>query len=67
MSDAIFALFLGFAVIWILMGMGGMVLLMKSQNQPLRLNADALLVALPILLVFLIGLSFGAIVLAKGG
>lgn len=67
MSDSIFALFLGFGFIWILMGVGGMVLLMKSQNQPLRFNRDGILVFLPIVLVFLIALSFGAVVLAKSG
>ncbi|WP_299414511.1 hypothetical protein [Acaryochloris sp. IP29b_bin.148] len=66
MSDSIFVLFLGFGFIWIMMGMGGMVLLMKSQNQSLRFNRDGILVALPILLVFLIALSFGAVMLAKG-
>ena len=57
------------------MGFGGIVLLMRlpeagqkpSQNQSLRLNADALLVSLPILIVFLIALSFGTVMLAKGG
>ncbi|MGR3275785.1 hypothetical protein HRE53_11925 [Acaryochloris sp. 'Moss Beach'] len=67
MSDSIFALFLGFGFIWIMMGVGGMVLLMKSQNQPLRFNRDGILVFLPIVLVFLIALSFGAVVLAKSG
>lgn len=67
MSDSIFALFLGFGFIWILMGVGGMVLLMRSQNQPLRFNRDGILVFLPIVLVFLIALSFGAVVLAKSG
>ncbi|ABW27976.1 hypothetical protein [Acaryochloris marina] len=67
MSDSIFALFLGFGFIWILMGVGGMFLLMKSQNQPLRFNRDGILVFLPIVLVFLIALSFGAVVLAKSG
>ncbi|WP_299487901.1 hypothetical protein [Acaryochloris sp. IP29b_bin.137] len=67
MSDQIFALFLGFGFIWVMMGVGGMVVLMRSQNQPLRFNQDGLLVFLPILLVFLIALSFGAVVLAKSG
>lgn len=49
------------------MCVGGMVVLMRSQNQPLRFNRDALLVFLPILLVFLVALSFGAVVLAKSG
>lgn len=49
------------------MGLGGMALLMKSQNQPLRFNRDGILVFLPIVLVFLIALSFGAVVLAKSG
>lgn len=49
------------------MGVGGMILLMKSQNQPLRFNRDGILVFLPIVLVFLIALSFGAVVLAKNG
>lgn len=67
MSGSIFALFLGFALIWILMGIGGIVLLMRSQDQPLRFNTDAVLVALPIVVVFVIALSFSAVVLAKGG
>lgn len=67
MSDSIFALFLGFGFIWIMMGVGGVVLLMRSQNQSLRFNQDGLLVFLPILLVFLIALSFGAVVLVKSG
>jgi len=49
------------------MGIGGVILLMRSQNQPLRFNKDALLVFLPILLVFAIALSFGAVMLAQSG
>ena len=67
MADSVFALFLGFAFIWILMGVGGIALLMRSQNQSLRFNRDAILVFLPILLVFLLALSFGAVMLTKGG
>lgn len=49
------------------MGVGGIALLMRSQNQSFRFNQDAILVFLPILLVFLIALSFGAVMLTTGG
>lgn len=48
-------------------GSGGYGFADEVSKPTLRFNRDGILVFLPIVLVFLIALSFGAVVLAKSG
>lgn len=62
MEDSTFALFLGFACLWVLLGIGGIVLLLKSEQQSLQVR-QGLLVMLPIVIPFLIALIVGTLAL----
>ncbi|MCG9892310.1 MAG: hypothetical protein MH252_14710 [Thermosynechococcaceae cyanobacterium MS004] len=61
MQDSPFSIFLAFGFLWILMGVGGLFWLAKSDRQSLSIDPIALLVALPILLAFAVALGIGAI------
>lgn len=63
MQDSTYAFFLGFAGLWILLGIAGLVLLYKNEKQERAINTQVLLVGLPIVIPFLLALIFGAIAL----
>lgn len=61
MTDSTFALFLGFAILWVILGAGALILLLKSDGQEIKIGKQGLLVALPIVIPFILALIFGAI------
>ncbi|MGB7415691.1 MAG: hypothetical protein WA902_15910 [Thermosynechococcaceae cyanobacterium] len=65
MNDSAFAFFLGFAGLWILLGIGALILLLKMDGQPIKVGPQGLLVALPIVIPFLLALFFGAVSLSR--
>lgn len=65
MNDSAFAFFLGFAGLWILLGIGAMVLLLKMEGQPIKVGSQGLLVALPIVIPFVLALCFDAVSLSQ--
>ncbi len=60
MQDSAFGFFLGFAFLWILLGIGAVILLLKMDGQEIKVGKQGLLVALPIVIPFLLALIFGA-------
>lgn len=61
MDDSIFIIFIVFGCIWLLLGAAGLIALLKSDGQEIRLGKWGLLVALPIAIPIIISLIFGAI------
>jgi hypothetical protein len=61
MEESPYVFFLGFAFLWILLGLGAIFFLVKSQGPSAKLPPEALLVSIPILVAFAIALTFGAI------
>ncbi|MEO0377568.1 MAG: hypothetical protein AAF329_23795 [Cyanobacteria bacterium P01_A01_bin.17] len=60
MADSTFAFFLGFAFLWIVLGAGALILLLKADGQDVKIGKQGLLVALPIVIPFVLALIFGA-------
>lgn len=60
-QDAAYTIFFAFALIWIGLGVAGVIALLKLENQPLRFGKWGLLVALPILIPFVAALVIAAI------
>lgn len=58
MRDSSYALFIGFACIWIAMGAAAVIALLKSDNQEVRLGKWGLIVGLPIVLPFVLALLY---------
>ncbi|WP_404786286.1 hypothetical protein [Altericista sp. CCNU0014] len=61
MEESPYVFFLGFAFLWILLGLGSIFVLVKSQGPTTKFPPEALLVGIPILVAFAIALTFGAI------
>ena len=59
MADEPFVLFLGFSVLWILMGIATIIWVLKSEKSALKLNKELILVGLSILLPFGLALLIG--------
>ena len=59
MADEPFVLFLGFSGLWILLGVGTIIWVLKSENSDLKLNQDLILVSLSILIPFGLALMIG--------
>ncbi|MBD2472047.1 hypothetical protein [Nostoc sp. FACHB-145] len=49
MQDSIFIIFIGFGLIWAVMGVVAVVAFFKSDGQPLRFDKWGLIVAIPII------------------
>lgn len=60
MEESPYVFFLGFAFLWILLGLGAIFFLVKSQGPSAKLPPEAWLVGVPILVAFAIALTFGA-------
>lgn len=60
MDDSAFVLFIGFGVLWTVMGVAAVIALLKADGQPIRLGKWGLLVAVPILLPLIAALLFAA-------
>ena len=60
MEESPYVFFLGFAFLWILLGLGSVFFVVKSQGPSAKIPAEALIVAIPILAAFVIALTFGA-------
>lgn len=59
--DAGYSLFLGFGILWITLGIGAIVLFMRSENIPLRFDKWALVVVLPIVIPLIAALVIAAL------
>ena len=64
MQDSTFALFLGFAFLWIGLGAGALIVLLKTESPDLKFGKQGLLVTLSVVLPFLIALIYGAVSLS---
>ncbi len=60
MEESPYVFFLGFAFLWILLGIGSVFFVVKSQGPTAKIPVEALIVAIPILAAFVIALTFGA-------
>lgn len=60
-SDSAYAVFIGFGIVWIAIGIAAVIALLKADNQPIRLGKWGLLVAIPSFLPILIALIVGVI------
>jgi hypothetical protein len=60
MTDSTFVFFLGFAFLWIIMGTGALIWLLRMDGQDIKMGKQGLLVALPIVIPFILALIFGA-------
>lgn len=61
MEDSSFIIFLGFSLIWIVLGVVTWLALLKADNQKIQFGKWGLLVAIPILIPFVFALIIGAI------
>jgi hypothetical protein len=61
MEESPYVVFLGFALVWVLLGVGGVFWLARSEGQQMKIPPAALIVILPILIAFAIALTFGAL------
>lgn len=59
-QDAAYVVFFAFALIWVAIGTIGLIVLLKSDGQPLRFGKWGLVVALPIVIPFIAALLIGA-------
>lgn len=65
MDDAAFIVFIGFGIVWTLLGAVAVMALFKADGQEIRLGKWGLLVAVPTILPILIAFIFGAIYLPR--
>lgn len=61
MDNSIFVIFIAFGCIWLLMGVGGVIGLMRMEGREIKIGKTALVVALPIILPIIITLTYAAI------
>lgn len=61
MESAPFTLFIGFGLLWTVMGIVAVIALLKADGQPIRFGKWGLLVALPIVIPLLTAIILGAI------
>lgn len=60
MQDSVFIIFLGFAAVWIVMGVTAIIALLKSDGQEIRFGTWGLIVAIPILVPLVLVLLYQA-------
>jgi hypothetical protein len=61
MEESPYVFFLGFAFLWILLGLGSVFFMFKSQGPRAKIPTEAWVVSIPILAAFAIALTFGAL------
>lgn len=60
-ENAAYTVFFAFSLIWVAIGVVGVIALLKSENQPIRLGKWGLLVSLTTIIPFAAALIVGAI------
>ncbi len=60
MGSAAYTVFFIFGGIWVAMGVGALIFLLRSDGQPMRLDGRALLVAIPIVIPMIAALTIAA-------
>jgi hypothetical protein len=60
-QNAQYAVFLGFGLLWVVMGTVAVIALLKSDNQPIRLGKWGLLVAVPIVVPLVAAFAIAAL------
>lgn len=58
MDDSVFTLFIGFGVLWTVMGVVAVIALLKADGQKIRFGKWGLVVAVPIILPLLAAFAF---------
>ncbi|GAB1545351.1 hypothetical protein NUACC21_80270 [Scytonema sp. NUACC21] len=61
MQDSQFLIFIIFGCIWILMGVGGWIAVLKSEGEEIRFGKWGLIVAIPIVIPIIFTLIIGAL------
>lgn len=61
MNDSAYSLFIGFGVLWTIIGAVGLVALLKADGQEIRFGKWGLVVAVPILIPLIGALVFAAV------
>ncbi|KAB8314604.1 hypothetical protein SD81_036690 [Tolypothrix campylonemoides VB511288] len=61
MNDSVFVIFIAFGCLWILMGVGGWIALLKSEGEEIKFGKWGLIVAIPILIPIIVALTIGAL------
>jgi uncharacterized membrane protein YidH (DUF202 family) len=61
MEDSTFLLFIGFGVLWAILGAAGWMALLKADGQEIRLGKWGLVVAVPILIPIVAAFIFVAV------
>ncbi|MDX2232803.1 MAG: hypothetical protein NW220_24445 [Leptolyngbyaceae cyanobacterium bins.349] len=61
MDDSAFVLFIGFGVLWTIMGAAAVIALFKADGQKIQFGKWGLVVAVPIILPLLAALVFAAV------
>lgn len=61
MNDSAFVIFFIFGIIWILMGIAGVIAIVKMDDQEIRFDKTALIVTIPIIIPLIIALTYAAI------
>jgi hypothetical protein len=61
MNDSVFVIFIAFGCLWILMGVGGWIALLKSEGEEIRFGKWGLIVGIPIVIPIIAALIIGAL------
>ncbi|WP_193195348.1 hypothetical protein [Nostoc sp. MG11] len=61
MQDSVFIIFIAFGCIWLLMGVGGWIALLKSEGEEIRIGKWGLIVAIPIIIPIVFALIIGVL------
>lgn len=61
MNDSVFVIFIAFGCLWILMGVGGWIALLKSEGEEIKFGKWELIVAIPILIPIIFALTIGVL------
>ncbi|MBW4687272.1 MAG: hypothetical protein KME40_19705 [Komarekiella atlantica HA4396-MV6] len=61
MQDSVFIIFIAFGCIWLLMGVGGWIALLKSEGEEIRIGKWGLIVAVPIIIPIVFALIIGVL------
>ncbi|BDA74030.1 hypothetical protein CAL7716_081960 [Calothrix sp. PCC 7716] len=60
-DNSVFVIFIVFGCMWLLMGVGGVIALMKMDGQEIRFSKTALVVVIPIIVPIIVTLTYAAI------
>ncbi|MBD6619017.1 hypothetical protein FNW02_25135 [Komarekiella sp. 'clone 1'] len=61
MQDSIFIIFIAFGCIWLLMGVTGWIVFLKSEGEEIRIGKWGLIVAVPIIIPIVFALIIGVL------